>query len=203
MQVQLILASSSPRRLELLRQIGIEPGSVEHPDFNEATLQGELPRAYAQRMAREKTRSIAARHDGDLQQKLVLGADTVVACGRRILPKAIIEDDARRCLDMLSGRAHQVFTAIAVAAEKELIQERLVKTRVKFKRLSDQEKNQYLASGEWQGKAGGYAAQGAAAAFIMALNGSYSNVVGLPLYETAQLLSGMGYTTDSVDDRKA
>lgn len=201
-QVQLILASGSPRRLDLLRQIGIEPQSVERPDFDEATLKGELPRDYALRMAREKTCNVAARHGSDLQQKLVLGADTVVACGRRILPKAIVEDDARLCLDMLSGRAHQVFTGIAIAAEKGKIQERLVATRVKFKRLSTQEKDHYLASKEWQGKAGGYAVQGRAAAFIMALNGSYSNVVGLPLFETAQLLSGMGYSTLSNVSRK-
>ncbi len=193
-QVQLILASGSPRRLELLRQVGIEPHSVEPSDVDETPLRVELPRAYAVRMARAKAENVSARYRSNGEQALVLAADTVVACGRRILPKAGTEMEALHCLDMLQGRAHHVFTAVALADVDGRLQGRLVATRVKFRRLSGREKQAYLASEEWRGKAGGYAVQGRAAAFISGLNGSYSNVVGLPLFETTQLLHGLGYS---------
>jgi septum formation protein len=150
-----------------------------------------LPPHHARRLARRKCEAAlagAGRGDG-----FVLAADTVVAVGRRILPKTEEEAEARRCLDLLSGRAHRVYTAVAIACPDGRIRERLVETRVKFKRLSEPETLSYLASGEWHGKAGGYAIQGYAAAFVLSLVGSYGAVVGLPLYETAMLLGGAGY----------
>jgi septum formation protein len=182
----LILASASPRRLELLRQIGIVPDRIVPAGLDESPRPGELPRPHAERLAQEK--ALALKTPG----AVVLAADTVVACGRRILPKAETEADARLCLDLLSGRAHQVITAIAVATPSGAIRMRSVTTRVRFKRLTEGEIKSYIAGGEWRGKAGGYAIQGVAGRFVIALNGSYSSVVGLPLYETAALLASAG-----------
>jgi septum formation protein len=176
----LVLASASPRRLELLAQIGIIPERVVVPDVDETPLRHELPRDYARRIARSKAAAVA----GDL----VLAADTVVAAGRRILPKAETEAQARACLILLSGRRHRVLTAVVVARASGERRERLVESTVTFARLSQAEVDRYLAGGEWRGKAGGYAIQGEAARFIRFLSGSYSGVVGLPLFETAQLL---------------
>ncbi|MBM3645951.1 MAG: septum formation protein Maf [Alphaproteobacteria bacterium] len=181
----LVLASASPRRLELLRQIGVEPSTIDPPDIDETPRAGELPRLYAARMARAKLAVAAPRHAG----ALVLAADSVVACGRRILPKAASEAEARTCLALLSGRRHRVMGGVAVAAPDGRVRERLVETVVRFKRLTGDEIEAYVSSGEWQGKAGGYAIQGRAAVFVAALSGSYSNVVGLPLFETAALLA--------------
>ncbi len=185
----LVLASASPRRVDLLRQVGIEPGPIDPADIDETPGPRELPRPYALRMARAKLAAVAGRHPG----AIVVAADSVVACGRRILPKAEREDEARRCLDLLSGRRHRVLGAVAVAAPDGTVRTRLVETVVTFKRLTTDEIASYLASGEWQGKAGGYAIQGRAARFVTFLSGSYSNVVGLPLHETTTLLSAAGW----------
>jgi septum formation protein len=184
----LVLASASPRRLELLRQIGIEPAAVDPAEIGEAALRRELPRAHVGRLALAKAQVVAERHSGSY----VLGADTVVSLGRRILPKAEDEATARRCLELLSGRRHVVLGGVTVIAPDGAPVSRLVTTTVKLKRLTREEADRYLASGEWRGKAGGYAIQGLAAAFIPWINGSYSNVVGLPLAETAALLAGIG-----------
>jgi septum formation protein len=185
----LVLASASPRRLELLRQIGIVPDMSDPADIDETPLRNELPPAHALRLAREKVARVAPRHPG----AYVLAADTVVACGRRILPKAADEKTARHCLELLSGRRHRVITGVAVVSPDGQLALRRVDSQVAFKRLSDAEIACYLASGEWCEKAGGYAIQGRAAALIRFISGSYSNVVGLPLFETAQLLAGRGY----------
>jgi len=184
----LILASASPRRLELLRQIGVTPERVEPSAVDESVLARELPRAHALRLAEAKARAIAPNHPG----KFVLGADTVVALGRRILPKALDEDTARRCLAMLSGRRHRVIGGVALLSPDGRTARRVVTTTVAFKRLEPAEIDAYIESGEWHDKAGGYAVQGRAAAFVRFLSGSYSNVVGLPLYETMSLLKGLG-----------
>jgi len=180
---RLVLASASPRRLALLAQIGITPDAVIAANIDETPLKGEPPRALALRLAREK--ALAVEADG----ARVLAADTVVALGRRILPKAEAEGEARACLDLLSGRAHRVYTGVALKGQHG-VRARVVETRVRFKRLSAHEIDAYIASGEWRGKAGGYAVQGLAARFIISIIGSYSSVVGLPLYETANLLEG-------------
>ena len=185
---RLVLASASPRRPRLLEQIGYPPDAVEPALLDESPRPGERPEAYAARLAREKAEAVAARHPG----AFVLGADTAVACGRRILPKAETEESARRCLSLLSGRRHRVYGGIAVIDQQGRAARRLVRTQVVFKRLSDEEVTAYLASGEWRGKAGGYAIQGRAAAFVRLVNGSCSNVVGLPVHETYQLLVGLG-----------
>jgi len=185
----LVLASASPRRLDLLRQIGIVPDAVDPADIDETPLKGELPPAHVERLAEAKARAVAPRHPG----AFVLAADTVVACGRRILPKAEDEATARVCLAMLSGRRHRVYGGVAVLTPGGEIGFRRVLSQVAFKRLSALELDTYIASGEWHGKAGGYAIQGQAAALIPWVSGSYSNVVGLPLFETAQLLAGRGY----------
>jgi septum formation protein len=190
---RLVLASASPRRLELLRQIGLEPDLVLAAAVDETPVAGELPDAHARRLARAKCAVVASRHPSDF----VLAADTVVACGRRILPKAEDAATARRCLARLSGRRHLVLTAVCLRAPDGRTAERLVRTRVAFRRFGAAEQEAYLASGEWRGKAGGYAIQGRAQAFIPWLNGSYSNVVGLPLAETAALLAGMGFPTQA------
>ena len=187
MRGSLILASASPRRLELLRQIGIEPAAIDPADIDETPRARELPRAYALRMAEAKLGAVAPRHPG----RLVLAADSVVAVGRRILPKAETEEQARDCLSMLSGRRHRVLGGLAAANGGAKPRHRLVETVVRFKRLERAEIDAYLKSGEWRGKAGGYAIQGRAAAFVSFLSGSYSNVVGLPLFETIQLLRAM------------
>ena len=185
----LVLASASPRRLDLLRQIGVEPDAVIPAEIDETPLKRELPAPHAARLAEAKTRAVASlRPDA-----LVLGADTVVACGRRILPKAEDLDTARACLDRLSGRRHQVIGGVCVIASDGRHAARRVVTDVTFKRLEAAEIDAYLASGEWRGKAGGYAIQGLAALFVRWVGGSYSNVVGLPLFETAALLRGFGY----------
>lgn len=183
LKADLILASASPRRRELLAQIGITPARIEAADTDETPLKNEEPLAYAERVAREKARIIAARYPN----ATVLAADTVVHCGRRILPKAETREQAEACLKLLSGRRHRVTTAVVLQqGEKQKV--KLVTTHVRFKHLTPQQIEHYLASNEWQGKAGGYAIQGSASAFIPAINGSYSNVVGLPLAETAGML---------------
>jgi len=192
---RLVLASGSPRRLALLAQIGIEPDAVIPADIEETPARNESPRALAQRLSAEKA-DIAdeiARKRAEIGPALVLGADTVVCVGRRILPKCEILDEAEDCLRLLSGRAHRVYTGLALATPSGGRRQRLVETRVRFKRLSREELAAYLASGEWRGKAGGYAIQGLAGAFVVRLIGSYTSVVGLPLAETAALLSGEGY----------
>lgn len=185
----LILASASPRRLDLLRQIGLLPDTVDPADVDETVLKGELPAAHARRAAGAKLAAVAPRHPG----AYVLAADTVVACGRRILPKAEDTATARSCLELLSGRRHRVLGAVELMGPDGRRIRRLVVSAVVFKRLSPAEVDDYLASGEWHGKAGGYAIQGLAAAFIPAITGSYSNVVGLPLAETWAMLQGLGY----------
>ena len=185
----LVLASASPRRLDLLRQIGIEPDRIDPADIDEIVQPGELPPSHAMRLAEEKARAVMPRHPG----AFILAADTVVACGRRILPKPADPATARSCLELLSGRRHRVHSGIAVVDPNERLTLRRVDSHVAFKRLSEAEIAAYLRSGEWQGKAGGYAIQGRAAALIRWVSGSYSNVVGLPLFETAQLLTGRGY----------
>ena len=184
-----VLASASPRRLELLRQVGLAPDSIDPPDIDESPRRGELPPAYATRLAEEKARTVMPRHPG----AFILGADTVVACGRRILPKTEDEASARSCLELLSGRRHRVHGAITLVIPDGGLTSRRVDSLVAFKRLSEIEIRAYLCSGEWRGKAGGYAIQGRAAALIRWVSGSYSNVVGLPLFETVQLLAGRGY----------
>lgn len=185
----LVLASASPRRLELLGQVGIVPDRVDPAAIDEHPRRGELPAALARRLAAEKARVVALRHPG----AFVLAADTVVACGRRALPKAEDEATAARCLAMLSGRRHRVLGGVALVAPDGRMAERLVVTAVAFKRLDAAERAAYLASGEWRGKAGGYAIQGRAALFVRRIVGSYTNVVGLPVYETAQMLRGLGW----------
>lgn len=190
-QPALVLASASSRRLDLLAQVGVTPDRVDPADIDETPLRDETPRLHALRLAREKARAVASRAPGDF----VLAADTVVAVGRRILPKAETEDQARKCLALLSGRNHKVLTAVAVIAPDGREASRLVETRVQVKLLSDLEKADYLAGGEWRGKAGGYAVQGVAGGFIIDLHGSYTSVVGLPLYETLNLLRGLGWVS--------
>ncbi len=185
----LVLASASPRRLELLRQIGIVPDRIDPAAIDERPGRGELPAAHVVRLAEAKARAVQPRHPG----AFILAADTIVACGRRILPKAEDETTARACLMLLSGRRHRVYGGVAVMNPAGGIAIRRVVSQVAFKRLSDSELAAYLTSREWHDKAGGYAIQGRAAAFIPWLAGSYSNVVGLPLFETAQLLAGSGY----------
>jgi septum formation protein len=180
----LVLASASPRRLDLLRQVGIEPVGIDPAHIDETPHSRELPRAYALRMARAKLAAVAGRHPG----ALVLAADSVVVLGRRILPKAETVEQARECLALLSGRRHRVLGGVAVGAADGTARTRLVETVVRFKRLEQAEVDDYIECGEWRGKAGGYAIQGRAARFVAFLSGSYSNVVGLPLFETVALL---------------
>lgn len=189
MFAKLVLASASPRRLDLLRQTGIEPDAVVPADIDETPLKAETPDKHALRVAIEKVRAVAPAHPG----AFVLAADTVVGCGRRILPKAEDEATARRCLELISGRRHRVLGGIALVAPDGRTATRLVESAVVFKRLSTAETDAYLASGEWHGKAGGYAIQGRAAAYIRFLSGSYSNVVGLSVYDVHQMLTGFGW----------
>lgn len=179
---RLVLASASPRRLALLAQIGITPDDVIAADIDETPLKDETPRNLALRLARQKAEAVSV--DG----AIILAADTVVAVGRRVLPKAENETDARACLRLLSGRSHRVYTGVAVKALNGVVRERLVETRVAFKVLSATEVEAYIASREWDGKAGGYAAQGLAGRYITSIIGSYSSVIGLPLFETANLI---------------
>jgi septum formation protein len=192
---RLVLASGSPRRLALLQQAGIEPHALLPADVDESPLRSESPRELARRLARAKVEVArrAARNDPDLKDAFILSADTVVAVGRRILPKAEVAEEAFACLQLLSGRAHRVFTAVTLVTPRDAIRERLVETRIRFKRLSRSELESYVGSGEWRGKAGGYAIQGLAGTFPVKLIGSYTNVVGLPLYETMSLLDGCGF----------
>jgi septum formation protein len=194
-RTKLILASGSPRRLALLNQAGLEPAAVMPAEIDETPGRLERPRTLATRLAREKAEAArkVAERDEATAGAFVLAADTVVAVGRRILPKTELVDEAAACLRLLSGRAHRVYTGVALVTPRGSIRERLVETRVRFKRLSKDDLDHYLASGEWRGKAGGYAIQGLAGTFVVKLIGSYTNVVGLPLYEVGNLLGGEGY----------
>ncbi len=183
-----ILASASPRRKALLAQIGVHPDDIVGADIDETPRPKELPLDYAFRLAKEKAEAIAAAKP----DHFVLGADTVVACGRRILPKADDEASARECLALLSGRAHRVYSGVALVAPGGDVSTRLVETRVKVRRLDQAAVDEYIVADEWRGKAGGYAIQGLFAKHIISIIGSYTNVVGLPLYETANLLNGAG-----------
>lgn len=184
----LILASASPRRRQLLAQIGIVPDAIDPADIDETEWPGELPRLLAGRLATEKGKVVSARHAG----AVTLSADTVVGVGRRILPKTETVDEARACLELIAGRSHRVFTGVCcIGPDPEMVRTRIVETRVKVKHLSPVERDAYLDCGEWKGKAGGYGIQGAFSAFIVQIIGSHSNVVGLPLYETANLLTGV------------
>ncbi|MDP6351029.1 MAG: nucleoside triphosphate pyrophosphatase [Alphaproteobacteria bacterium] len=186
---RLVLASASPRRFDLLRQIGIEPDLVDPAQIDETVRRREQPARLAARLSVAKATAVARRHP----DTLVLGADTVVACGRRVLAKARDEAAARGCLELLSGRRHRVHTGLCLIDDQGRPHCRSVTTTVRFKRLSEAEIDSYLATDEWIGKAGAYGIQGRAGAFAITINGSYSNVVGLPLYETQALLAGVGY----------
>jgi septum formation protein len=192
---KLVLASASPRRLGLLQQIGLEPDHLHPTDVDETPQRAELPRQLAQRLAKAKADAALAwsKRDTAWTGSFILTADTVVAVGRRILPKAETVDEALSCLTLLSGRSHRVWTGLALVAPNGAIRQRLVETRVRFKRLSRADIDAYVASDEWRGKAGAYAIQGIAGAFVVALQGSWPSVVGLPLHETVALLDGAGY----------
>ena len=179
-----ILASASPRRRDLLAQIGLVPDKIIPADINEDPITGELPRDHALRLSCEKAAKVAGDHPG----RVILASDTVVGLGRRILPKAEDRETAESCLRLLSGRSHRVFTGVAVIDETGLLRSRISETRLKMKRLSEAEISEYLESGEWDGKAGGYGIQGLAGAYIINLAGSFTGVVGLPVYETRNLL---------------
>src|SRR4051794_40878600 len=187
--MRLILASASPRRLDLLARIGVVPDTVAPADIDESIPKGELPRQHAERLAREKAEAVAREHP----DALVLAADTVVAVGRRILPKVEDEVTLRACMKLLSGRRHRVLTGVALAVPAKSVRERLVETMIAMKRLSDEEIDHYAGHGEWRGKAGGYALQGYGEVYVRHIAGSYSNVVGLPLAETRVLLKSAGY----------
>jgi septum formation protein len=193
--VKLVLASASPRRLALLEQAGLTPDLLNPVDIDETPQKRETPRAFALRMAREKA---AAAKGAPLVRELsgpvyILAADTVVAVGRRILGKASTMEEAARSLKLLSGRSHKVMTAVSLITPQGAARTRIVETKVRFKRLSRDDIDTYLASDEWRGKAGAYAIQGRAGAFVRHINGSYTNVVGLPLYETVNMLTGNGF----------
>lgn len=192
---KLVLASGSPRRLQLLQQAGVEPDFLSPADADETPLKSEAPRSLAKRLAKLKAEVAMGNVERSEEMKgsIILAADTVVAVGSRVLPKAEMLDEASWCLRLLSGRSHRVYTGLTLVTPKGAMRHRLVETRVRFKRLSRQEMEAYLASGEWRGKAGGYAIQGLAGSFVVKLAGSYTNVVGLPLYETISLLTGEGY----------
>jgi septum formation protein len=198
-RIKLVLASGSPRRLSLLNQAGIELDALRPVDVDETPTRGELPRACANRLARAKAEAAlkAMQIDDELRGSFILAADTVVAVGRRILPKADLADEASQCLRLLSGRNHRVYTAVCLVTPKESFRQRLVETRVRFKRLTEDDIQAYISSGEWRGKAGGYAVQGIAGSFVVKLVGSYTNVVGLPLYESVSLLGGEGFPVRS------
>ena len=197
---RLVLASGSPRRLALLAQVGIEPDRIMPMEIDETPQRSEHPRSLAKRLAEAKARAAhssllaegEAAEGPEERGAMVLGSDTVVSVGRRILGKAETLEEASESLVLLSGRSHRVYTGIALLTTRGRLRQRLVETRVRFKRLSEAELEGYLASGEWRGKAGGYAVQGRAAAFVQKLSGSYSSVVGLPLHETVNLLAGEG-----------
>ena len=187
--MRLVLASASPRRLDLLARIGVHPDEVAPADIDESVPKGELPRDHALRLAREKAEAVAAGHP----DALVLAADTVVAVGRRILPKVEDEATLRACMKLLSGRRHRVLTGVALAAPSQPLRSRLVETMIAMKRLSDEEIDYYATHGEWRGKAGGYALQGYGEVYVRHIAGSYSNVVGLPVAETRLLLKSAGH----------
>jgi nucleoside triphosphate pyrophosphatase len=189
----LVLASASPRRRELLAQLGIVPDAIDPPEIDETPLHGELPSRHAKRLALAKATAVALRHP----RAFILAADTVVVCGRRILPKADTRASAESCLKLLSGRRHRVIGGLCVIAPDGRQVVRIVTSHVAFKRLSADETAEYLASEEWQGKAGGYAIQGRAAGLIAWISGSYSNVVGLPLFESRALLLSLGYSIEA------
>ncbi|MCA0320760.1 MAG: Maf-like protein [Proteobacteria bacterium] len=192
---KLVLASGSPRRLALLQQAGIEPDTLVPAEIDETPIPRESPRKLAQRLAREKASEAARRlrDDAEWEGAVILAADTVVCVGRRILPKAESIDEASACIRLLSGRSHRVYTGLCRVDQRGRTTTKLVETRVRFKRLSREEIEAYLASGEWRGKAGGYAIQGIAGAFVVSLVGSYTNVVGLPLAEAVGLIGATGY----------
>lgn len=192
---KLVLASGSPRRIELLQQAGIEPDLVFPAEVDETPERAEHPRSLAKRLSRAKAERAreTLRREPDAEGAYLLAADTVVAVGRRILPKAELVDEASNCLRLLSGRSHRVYSGICLVTPEGKIRQRLVETRVRFKRLTREEIESYLASGEWRGKAGGYAIQGLAGSFVVKLVGSYTSVVGLPLYETVALLAAEGF----------
>ena len=187
--MRLILASASPRRLDLLARIGVVPDAVVPADVDESVVARELPRDHASRLASEKAEAVARSHP----DALVLAADTVVAVGRRILPKVEDEATLRACMKLLSGRRHRVLTGVALVLPDGVLRERLVETMIAMKRLSDEEIDFYASHGEWRGKAGGYALQGYGEVYVRHIAGSYSNVVGLPLAETRQLLKSAGF----------
>jgi septum formation protein len=192
---KLILASASPRRLQLLQQIGIEPDRIIPAEVDETPKLAERPIRLAERLALEKAAAArkVAREDSEFGEAFIVAADTVVALGRSVLPKAELLEEAAACLRRLSGRNHRVYTGIAIVTPKGAVRSRVVESRLRFKHLSKDEIESYLASGEWRGKAGGYAVQGLAGSFVIKLAGSYSSVVGLPVYETAAMLAGEGY----------
>ncbi|MBC2884340.1 Maf-like protein [Ochrobactrum sp. CM-21-5] len=194
-QHKLVLASGSPRRIELLGQVGIQPDHIHPADIDETPQRAEHPRSLARRLSREKAQKAheQLKDDEKFAGSFVLAADTVVAVGRRILPKAEILDEARQCLRLLSGRTHKVFTGVCLVLPNGNLRQTLVETRLRFERLSRQQMDAYLSSGEWRGKAGGYAVQGLAGSFVVKLVGSYTNVVGLPLQETVSLLGDGDY----------
>ncbi len=195
--LHLVLASASPRRLELLQQVGIEPGRLLPTDMDETPERSEHPRSLAKRLSKAKAQSASdiLKREGQADGSYVLAADTVVCVGRQIIPKAELIEDAHANLRILSGRTHRVYTGICLITPGGKLRQRLVETRVRFKRLTRDDMDRYLASGEWRGKAGGYAIQGRAGGFVLRLVGSYTNVVGLPLYETLALLEGEGFPT--------
>jgi septum formation protein len=188
-QPRLVLASSSPRRRDLLAQVGMPPDVMEPADVDEIPHRSELPAKLVRRLSLAKAGKVVARY----ADAFVLGADTVVACGRRILPKTESDSEAHSCLIMLSGRRHRVYGGVTIISPSGVKRTRVVATIVAFKPLAKEEIDIYLASGEWQGRAGGYAIQGRAASFVRFISGSYTNVVGLPLFEATQLLTGLGY----------
>ena len=188
--MRLILASASPRRLDLLARIGVIPDAIDPADIDETPLKAELPLPHARRLAAAKAATVAARHPG----ALVLACDTVVACGRRILPKAEAEAQARACLALLSGRRHRVHSAVTLIGADGRARHREATSIVAFKRLTGGEIDGYVAGGEWRGKAGGYAIQGHAESYVRFLSGSHSAVVGLPLFETRALLAAAGWS---------
>ncbi len=188
-EARLVLASASPRRVELLARVGIKPDLIQPADIDETPLKDERPRDLAGRLAQEKAAAVAKLQPG----AFILAADTVVGVGRRILPKTETEEEERECLRLLSGRAHDVFTGIAVIGPDGRSTSRVASCRVTFKRLSHEEVEGYVASGDWKGKAGGYAVQGQASAFVTWIAGSYTSIVGLPIQETVALLEGLGF----------
>lgn len=196
---KLILASGSPRRLDLLKQIGIEPDRLMPMDLDETPKRAEHPRSLARRLSGEKAAAalVAIRGDVAWQGSFLLAADTVVAVGRRILGKAEFSEDARASLHLLSGRSHWVYTGVCIVTPSGQFRQKVVETKVRFKRLSRKEIDTYVASNQWQGKAGAYGIQGIAGSFVQKMSGSYTNVVGLPLFETAQMLGGEGFNVMS------